>query len=73
MDMQITNEVLITLWNVMCCHKSFRPTVPVSAFGHYWLLLQSKWKLADKNHPDTYMYYYEIDVSWLLIENKWTL
>jgi len=71
--MQITEDALVNLWNIMCCHQSFHPTVPVFDFENYWLLLKSKWELADKNHPDTYMYSYEVKPSLTLIKNKWTL
>lgn len=75
MEMEITKteNALITLWNVMCCYHSFRPTVPISDFEHYWLLLRRKWELADKNHPDTWIHHYEVDPLWFLVENKWTL
>ena len=73
MDMQITIKVLVKLWDTMCNSQTFRPAVSITDFEYYWLLLKSKWELADKNHSDTWMYSYEVEPCWFLIKNKWTL
>jgi len=71
--MQITEDALTALWDMMCCHHSFRPAAPIFDFEQYWLLLRIKWTLGDKNHPDTWIHGYKVNPLLLLIENKWTL
>ena len=71
--MLVAIEVLVKLWDTMCNWNAFQPAFPIADFRHYWLLLKSKWELTDKNHPDTWMYSYEVPPTALLIENKWTL
>jgi hypothetical protein len=73
MHVEMEIETLVKLWDTMCNWNAFQPTVPIINFRPYWLLLKSKWKLADKNHPDTWMYSYEVKPHWLLIKSKWTL
>lgn len=68
--MGIEMDALVDLWDKMCNRSWIVPTIRPTKFECYWLLLRSEWKV-DSNHPDMWMYSFEIEPTVAALKGNW--